>query len=62
MSVNGRMNINQISKIGIVVTLALGLQPRRGLAKVRAKNEPGVTFHAPRSARECEGMNLHIPK
>jgi hypothetical protein len=23
---------------------------------------PGVTFHAPGSARECEGMNPHTPK
>jgi hypothetical protein len=22
----------------------------------------GVTFHAPRSAKECEGMNPHTPK
>jgi hypothetical protein len=22
----------------------------------------GVTLHAPRSVRECEGMNLHTPK
>jgi hypothetical protein len=22
----------------------------------------GVSFHAPRSVGECEGMNLHIPK
>jgi hypothetical protein len=22
----------------------------------------GITFHAPRSVRECEGMNPHIPK
>jgi hypothetical protein len=22
----------------------------------------GITFHAPRSVGECEGMNLHTPK
>jgi len=22
----------------------------------------GVTFHAPKSAKECEGMNLHTPR
>jgi hypothetical protein len=43
-----------------VITLALGSQPRQGLAKVRAKNE--VTFHALGSVGECEGMDLHIPK
>jgi len=23
------------------------------------QGSPGVTFHAPESAKECEGMNLH---
>ncbi len=43
--------------------------PSLGLAtKARAyegtsqEGSPGVTFHAPESARECEGMNLHTPK
>jgi hypothetical protein len=26
------------------------------------KGIPGVTLHAPMSAKECEGMNLHTPK
>jgi hypothetical protein len=26
------------------------------------EGSPGVTFHAPRSAKECEGMNPHTPK
>ncbi len=26
------------------------------------KGSPRVTFHAPESARKCEGINLHIPK
>jgi hypothetical protein len=26
------------------------------------ERSPGVMFHAPRSVRECEGMNPHIPK
>jgi hypothetical protein len=43
------------AKILVVTTLALGSQPRQGLAKVWDKNEP-------RSARECEGMNPHTPK
>jgi hypothetical protein len=30
--------------------------------KVWAKNEAGVTFHAPESVGECEGMNPHTPK
>jgi hypothetical protein len=46
-----------------VATLALGSQARQGLVKVRAKREaPGDTFHAPGSAKECEGMNPHTPK
>jgi hypothetical protein len=35
-----------------VATLALGLP----------KVSPGVTFHAPGSVGECEGMNPHTPK
>jgi hypothetical protein len=35
----------------------------QGLAKVRAKSEAlEVAFHSLGSARECEGMNPHIPK
>ncbi len=26
------------------------------------KGSPRVTSHAPRSAKECEGINPHIPK
>jgi hypothetical protein len=49
--------------IKIITTLALGLQPRQGLAKVRAKKwSLGVTFHAPGSVGKCEGMNSHTPK
>jgi len=29
---------------------------------VLPKGSPGVTFHAPRSVRECRGMNPHTPK
>ncbi len=46
-----------------VTTLALGSQPKQGLAKVRTKRwSPKGTFHAPRSVGECEGMNLHTLK
>jgi hypothetical protein len=38
-----------------VATLALGSQPRQGLARLRAKRKP-------KSEGKCEGMNLHIPK
>jgi phage-related protein len=47
----------------IVATLALGSWPRWRLAKVQAKNEAWeLHFMLPGSARECEGMNPHIPK
>jgi hypothetical protein len=46
----------------IVATLALGSWPKQGLAKVQSRVSPGITFHAPRNARECEGMNPHTPK
>ncbi len=43
--------------------------PRLGLAtKARAckvasqEGSLGVTLHAPRNVKECEGMNFHIPK
>jgi hypothetical protein len=38
------------------------------VTKVRAyegtsqEGKPGVTFHALRSAKKCEGMNPHTPK
>jgi hypothetical protein len=39
----------------IVATLALGSQPRQGLARLRAKRKP-------KSEGKCEGMNPHTPK
>jgi hypothetical protein len=43
--------------------------PNLGLTtKTRACKSPGqegssgVTFRIPKNAKECEGMNLHIPK
>jgi len=39
----------------LVATLALGLGPRQGLAKVWAEKEsPGITFHVLASVEECE--------
>jgi len=52
-----------------VTTLVLGLWPKQGLAtKARAYKgasqewSSGVTFYAPGSVGECEGMNPHTPK
>jgi hypothetical protein len=52
-----------------VVTLTLGLWPKQGLViKARAckganqKKSPWITSHAPRSVKECEGINPHTPK
>jgi hypothetical protein len=47
----------------IVATLALGSRPRQGVYKVASQEGSlGVMAHAPRSARECEGIDLHTPK
>ncbi len=34
----------------------------RACRNVGQEGNPGVTFHAPGSAKECEGMNPHTPK
>jgi len=41
--------------IFIVATVALGLQPKQGLARLQAKKKPG-------SEGKCEGMTLHTRK
>ncbi len=49
----------------IVATLALGLRPRQGVTRLpgcRPNGKPGVMLHASGSVRECEGIDLHIPK
>ncbi len=43
--------------------LSLGLTTKtRACEGVGQEGSPKVTFHAPESVRECEGMNPHIPK
>jgi hypothetical protein len=34
----------------------------KGVARVRAKRNPGVTSETPGSVGECEGVSLHTPK
>ncbi len=46
---------NFVFWIKVITTLALGSQPRQGLARLRAKRKPG-------SEGKCEGMNPHTPK
>ncbi len=42
---------------------SLGLATKARACKVAGQERSlGITFHAPRSAKECEGMNLHTPK
>jgi len=55
---------NKFYYIVYVATLALGSQPRQGLARVQAKKKAWEShlFHAPGSVGECEGMNPHPPK
>jgi hypothetical protein len=52
--------VSQVVAINLLVaTLALGSRPRQRVARLRAKR---VMLHALESARECEGIDLHIPK
>jgi hypothetical protein len=49
--------------IGIYHNLSLGFVTKtRACKNAGQEGSPGVTFHAPGSAKECEGMNPHIPK
>jgi len=42
---------------------SLGLATKaRGCKVVGQKKSPRIMLHAPRSARECEGIDLHTPK
>jgi hypothetical protein len=42
---------------------SLGLVTKARACKVAGQGgSPGVTSHAPKSAKECEGMNPHTPK
>jgi hypothetical protein len=42
---------------------SLGLATKaRACKSASQEGSPGVTYHAPRSAKECEGMNPHTPK
>jgi len=41
----------------------LGLATKARACKVVGQEgSSGVTLHAPKSVKECEGMNLHTPK
>ncbi len=41
---------------------SLGLATKARVCKVAdQEGSPGITFRALRSAKECEGMNLHTP-
>ncbi len=42
---------------------SLGLAAKaRGCKSVGQEGRSGITFYAPKSAKECEGMNPHTPK
>jgi hypothetical protein len=45
-----------------VATLALGSQPRQGVARLRAKWETQEHSTCSWECKECEGMNPHTPK
>jgi hypothetical protein len=61
-----KKNVNKwifLVNIIIVATLALGSRPRqRGCKVVGQEGSPGIMPHVLRSAKECEGIDLHIPK
>ncbi len=43
--------------------LSLGLATKARACKNEGQEgSMGVTFHAPKNAKECEGMNPHTPK
>jgi hypothetical protein len=43
------------------LNLGLAIKPR-ACKSAGQEGSPGVTFYAPESAKECEGMNPHAPK
>ncbi len=45
-----------------VVTLALGLRPRQGVARLRAKREGRESCRILSGVQECEGIDTHTPK
>ncbi len=48
---------------GIYCNSNLGLVTKvRGCKVAGLEKDPGLTSHAPESAKECEGMNPHTPK
>jgi hypothetical protein len=51
------------AQIDICRNPSLGLATKaRACKSAGQKGSSGVTFHAPESAKECEGTNLHTPK
>jgi hypothetical protein len=40
---------------------SLELDQGKGLQRCKSRMSSGVTFHAPRSAKGCEGTNPHTP-
>jgi len=51
------------SKGIIIASLALGLRPRQGFVRLRAKKEAWESGHMlSKSARLCEGIDPHTPK
>ncbi len=43
-------------------SLFLSREPKARVATTGQEKSPKVTFHAPGSVGECEGMNPHTPK
>jgi hypothetical protein len=57
------INCPIFSFVGTYRNPSLGLATKaKGLQGYEPKGSTGVTPHAPRSAKECEGVNPHILK
>jgi hypothetical protein len=57
------MLLNQNQDLASCRNLSLGLTIKAKACKgASQKGSPGITSHAPRSVRKCEGMNFHTPK
>jgi len=49
-------------KRNIVTIMPWAHDQSKGMERCRPKVQPKTHTHMPRNARECEGMNSHIPK
>jgi len=59
----GHFFLGNLTKQTLCHNLSLRFMTKARVCKVAGQEgSPGVTLHAPRSVRKCEGMNPHTPK